>query len=261
MNVEEALSSLKSKQLHRMEAIVMSQLFTTTAGLAETTFTLPPSSPSRVKRLIEVMAERDLLTLDTITVRLLTSKLTVGFHYALNGSHFSSQSTSMFEHLAEGPLGFDGLRCCIEQQTLDCDLENLSGRSLWYCASLAHADETFRGKLFSRLRAFRDSQRYSDEQLHAYIESKLSIRRIVDEVEATDAIARCVFLKTLAQKGTPTMNLPFISAGIPLDEGNGVFNYLGAAALAANLDTFELLLNSGANAASMGSVRADHRHR
>jgi hypothetical protein len=71
---------------------------------------------------------------------------------------------------------------------------------------------------------------------------------------------RLVFMGALARVGTAKMLEIFVQADIPLDEGNERFNYLGAAALASNIDTFDLLLESGASAAKAipALCRADH---
>jgi hypothetical protein len=159
---------------------------------------------------------------------------------------FRYQCISILEALVEGPLGFSGLEELLLQEPIVLDLDNLPARSLWYVAVWVYANEEFRLRLLKRIPGFQCS---NEDHLKPLLGSTIDIGRIDQEVKNADDDNRLAFLRTIARIGNATMLEPFVQADVPLDEGNGLFNYLGAAAQFGNMDTFDLLLTAGANTA------------
>ncbi|KAH7371240.1 hypothetical protein BKA66DRAFT_444196 [Pyrenochaeta sp. MPI-SDFR-AT-0127] len=169
------------------------------------------------------------------------------YRFGICGDKFEE---SILPTLVEGVFGFEAIRSCLFHEAQSWTLEDFSGRGRWYVAVLAHYDQSFRQALQTYARSFRSIMDAShDHPIDTLLASILDISIIVSEVEKASVKERFLFMRTLSSKGKAVMLAPFLEANINLNEGIGADNYLGAAAKAENLETFEMLLHAGASTA------------
>jgi hypothetical protein len=232
-----------------METIILSQKLTVGYDESMCHFAAPVFSQHRVKEFRE-LRDHDLLSFNSVNARLPQPDDCPEHPFVMlllsENRSFRYQCISILEALVEGPLGFSGLEELLLQEPIVLDLDNLPARSLWYVAVWVYANEEFRLRLLKRIPGFQCS---NEDHLKPLLGSTIDIGRIVQEVKNADDDNRLAFLRTIARIGNATMLEPFVQADVPLDEGNGLFNYLGAAAQFGNMDTFDLLLTAGANTA------------
>lgn len=179
-----------------------------------------------------------------------------------NGCRFATwdeqNKESILSVLIEHVLGFQAVRDCLFHSSQIWTIEDLKLRSRWYVGILAHTDEKFHATLLqycsSYRSPFKNSYLATSDKM---IKSIFSVRKIVEEVSFAPLRDRTIFLQTIIREGTPQMLDPFLRAGIDLDEGHILENYLGTAVSSGKLPAAISLLDAGASAARALSMLCD----
>ena len=79
--------------------------------------------------------------------------------------------------------------------------------------------------------------------------STFGIKTVVAQVKKAPRYSRVDFLRAISASGTHIMLKPFLDAGVDVDEGGTLNNYLGSAARNEKLESFHMLLDANANTA------------
>ena len=155
---------------------------------------------------------------------------------------------SILSALLEGGLGFDVVPDIILHYSQPWVVEDLGLRSVWYIGILAYSDKIFSKILRSCLCNERSVLKISNAVVaEDILHSVFGIDAVVTQVLEAQSKERDRFVCTLIEKGTTSMLEPFIYAGLNLDEGEDLHNYLSLAAGLGKLDFFNILVNAGAN--------------
>lgn len=140
---------------------------------------------------------------------------------------------------------FEGLSEFIFRQKEPWTIFELSQTDRWLTAIYGHANPKFRNALISRLSEYRTSLEAS--------QILPSIDMVVSEVQHAAARDRIECLKIISKWGTRNMIVPFVRAGVDLDEKQINeqtwwlrLSYLSKAVKWGNLDTFQTLMDTGA---------------
>ena len=144
-------------------------------------------------------------------------------------------------------------------QSIPWMVEDLRYLDIWIFGMLAYADEQFRKLLQEYLGRFR-SPLYtkSTKPLLDIFQTFFDVGVITVQVQKSSRMDRIAFLRALSYGGTCSMLIPFISAGVDVNDGN----LLGFAVEGDNYDTCQVLLENGANTAPAISTltREDYKH-
>lgn len=165
---------------------------------------------------------------------------------------------SILPALLEGGFGFDIVPDILLHYSQPWVVEDLGSSSVWYIGILAYSDRTF----FRILRSCLYSEGSVPKFLNANVaedilHSVFGIDAIVSQVLDAPLKERNRFIRTLIKKGTTSMLEPFVQAGLNLDEGPILRNYLSLAAELGKLDFFNMLVDAGANCARAISYFCD----
>ena len=121
----------------------------------------------------------------------------------------------------------------------------------WLVGILQHVDSNFREALCNYTNQYRSMFRAS--QVHQNVSAIYNINDIVEEVKSASTRDRIEFLKIISKWGTGDMMVPFIEAGLDLDEESSNkrtswlrLSYLSKAVRWGNPDMFQTLLDAGA---------------
>lgn len=157
---------------------------------------------------------------------------------------------SILPALLEGGFGFDVIPDIILHYSQPWVVEDLGSSSVWYIGILAYSDRTFFRILQSSLRSECSVPKISNANVaEDILHSVFGIDTIVSLVLDASVKERNRFIRTLIKKGTTSMLKPFADAGLNLDEGHMLRNYLSLAAEVGNLDFFNMLVDAGVNCA------------
>ena len=157
---------------------------------------------------------------------------------------------SILPALLEGGLGFDVVPDIILHYSQPWAVEDLGSSSVWYIGILAYSDRSFFRILRSCLRSERSVLKISNANVaEDILHSVFGIDAVVSQVLDASVKERSRFIRTLIKKGTPSMLGPFVDAGLNLDEGHMLRNYLSLAAELGKLDFFNMLVDAGASCA------------
>ena len=157
---------------------------------------------------------------------------------------------SILSALLEGGFGFDVVPDILLHYSQPWVVEDLGSSSVWYIGTLAYSDRTFFNILRSCLRGEQSVPKISSANVaEDILHSVFGIDAIVSQVLDASVKERSRFIRTLIEKGTTSMLEPFVDAGLNLDEGYILRNYLGLAAELGKLDFFNMLVDAGANCA------------
>lgn len=139
---------------------------------------------------------------------------------------------------------FEGLKEVFFRQWEPWTVVELSQTDRWLATIYEHADPKFRNAFKSCLSEYRTSLEAS--------QILPSVDMVVSEVQRAPARDRVEFLKIVSKWGTADMILPFIRAGVDLDEKSSNeqtpwlrLSYLSKAARWKNENTFQTLLDAG----------------
>ena len=156
--------------------------------------------------------------------------------------------TSILSALLEGVFGFDIVPDIVLHYSQPWFVEDLGSRSIWYIGILAHSDRTFLRILRSCFCNERSVPKISNASpAEDILHSVFGIDAVVTQVLEAPLKERDRFVRTLIEKGSTPMLEPFIDAGLNLDEGESIQNYLSLAAGLGKLDFFNMLVDAGAN--------------
>lgn len=140
---------------------------------------------------------------------------------------------------------FEGLSQVFFRQREPWTVVQLSQTDRWLAAIYEYTDPKFRNAFKSCLSEYRTGLEAS--------QILPSINMVVSEMQHAPARDRVEFLKIVSKWGTADMILPFIRAGVDLDEKLSNeqtpwlrLSYLSKAARCKNLNTFQTLLDAGA---------------
>lgn len=121
----------------------------------------------------------------------------------------------------------------------------------WLVGILEYSDGKFRKALQNYVKQYRSV--FPASQVHQNLSVVFNINTIVAEVKNASTRDRVEFLKVISKWGTRDMIVPFIRAGLDLDEKSGNkqtpwlrLSYLSKAFRWGNLETFQTLLDAGA---------------
>ena len=157
---------------------------------------------------------------------------------------------SILPALLEGGFGFDVVPDIILHYSQPWIVEDLGSSSVWYIGILAYSDRTFFRILRSCLRSERSVPKISNANVaEDILHSVFGIDTVVSQILDASVKERSRFIRTLIKKGTTSMLQPFADAGLDLDEGDILRNYLSLAAELGKLDFFNMLVDAGANCA------------
>ena len=146
---------------------------------------------------------------------------------------------------------FDCLREYLFRQPEPWMAHELLPIDRWLIGILQHVDSNFRKALCNYTNQYRSIFRAS--QVHQNLSAIYNLNDIVEEVKSASTRDRIEFLKIISKWGTGDMMVPFIKAGLDLDEESSNkrtpwlrLSYLSKAVRWGNPDMFQTLLDAGA---------------
>ncbi|MCJ1388436.1 hypothetical protein MMC18_001283 [Xylographa bjoerkii] len=150
--------------------------------------------------------------------------------------------------ISEIGFGSEDLARCLFGQSESWAVEDLHPTDVWFIGVIAYKDEIFRAHLEAYLNCFQSPfgprRGVSGEQI---IRTTFAIDVIVAQVMSAWVWHRKTFLEALCTSGTRLMLEPFLNAGFGVNEDLSYCSYLGKAAYAKNVETFQILLENGAS--------------
>ncbi len=121
----------------------------------------------------------------------------------------------------------------------------------WLVGILEYTDAKFRKALQNYINQYRSV--FQASQVHQNLSAVYNVNAIVAEVKSACTRDRVEFLKIISKWGTRDMIVPFLRAGLDLDEESSNkrmpwlrLSYLSKAVRWGNFDTFRTLLDAGA---------------
>ncbi|MCJ1368183.1 hypothetical protein MMC16_007324, partial [Acarospora aff. strigata] len=182
------------------------------------------------------------------TVEFLSPYLETFFSYG--GSICLTSGFTLLYDLVDATSGFDCIQETLFRQVEPWTIEDLATTDTWLIGVLAHTNGRFRRMVETYLDSYR-SPFYNVKTPFGYdsFTSTFGIKTVVAQVKKAPRYSRVDFLRAISASGTHIMLKPFLDAGVDVDEGGTLNNYLGSAARNEKLESFHMLLDANANTA------------
>lgn len=139
--------------------------------------------------------------------------------------------------------GFEFLSNCLFRQSEPWLLDDMPLIDRWLVGTFMYTNKSFRARMNTYLNIFQSSFSKARRTLGT------DINMIVSQVLSAPSDVRVAFIELISLQGNISMLEPFIDAGIHVNDGGIEHSFLGSAALFGNLETFDLLLQNGADTA------------
>ncbi|MCJ1432871.1 hypothetical protein MMC27_002229 [Xylographa pallens] len=156
---------------------------------------------------------------------------------------------TILSYLVEFEIGFDSatLSEYLFTRSESWTIDDLMPIDFWIIGILAYTDQKFRARLEAYLECFRSplAPQMGPSGKQSVL-TAFDIDVIVAQFMSASTDLRVHFLSIICTSGTFRMLKPFLDAGIDINEVGRGNSYLGMAARASNLETFQILLDSGA---------------
>ena len=141
-----------------------------------------------------------------------------------------------FKHVHVQTILFD--------RSIQWEMEDFHRSDIWAIGMLANADDRIRTDLQELLCGFRSPPYFTKAQ-QQILQACFDVDIVIAQVKNASHIERSMFLEAISYSGTSSMLIPFIHAGVDVNEGD----LLGSAAVGGHYDTCQILLENGANTA------------